>query len=160
MNANVHLDETDIKILTILLRDARAKQVGIAKECGMSQVNILKRINRLKKWGVITGSTIFLNTSAIGLPIVATIGINVRGCDENEVLKALEEHAYIVEASKSVGEYDICALLFAENVNSLDKIACSIKEQCETGKVTINLWLGPPKLTYDNFDLQPLRRQE
>jgi Lrp/AsnC family transcriptional regulator, regulator for asnA, asnC and gidA len=160
MTANVQLDETDIKILTILLRDARAKQVDIAKECGMSQVNILNRIKRLKKSNVITGSTFFLNTSAIGLPIVATIGINVRGCEEDKVLKSLEEHAYIVEPSKSVGHYDICALLFAESMSSLDKMACSIREQCETGKVTINMWLGSPTLTYDNFDLQPLRRQQ
>jgi Lrp/AsnC family transcriptional regulator for asnA, asnC and gidA len=157
MSDIVKLDETDIKILNILIKDARARLKDIAKECDTSSVSILNRIKRLKNLKVITGSTIFPDVSSIGLPIVATIGINVDGNKEGKVLKALEEQATLVEPSHSIGEYDLTALVFAKSISELDKIAYSIKEKYAARKVTINVWSGTPTMTYENVDLQPLR---
>jgi DNA-binding Lrp family transcriptional regulator len=156
MNEIVEIDDMDVKILNMLIKDARSRLKDIAKECGTSSVSVLNRIKRLKNLKVITGSTIFPDVSRIGLPIVATIGINVDGNKEPEVLKALEEQAYLVEPAPSIGEYDLTALVFAKNISELDRIAYSIKEKYEARKVTINVWTGIPTQTYENVDLQPL----
>ena len=160
MSDIVELDEIDIKILNMLIKDARTRLKDIATECETSSVAILNRIKQLKKLKVITGSTIFLDVTRIGLPIVATIGIKVDADKELEVLKALETQAHLVEPSQSIGEYDLCALIFAKNITELDKIAYSIKEKFAARKVTINLWSGIPTQTYENIDLQPLRRHK
>jgi DNA-binding Lrp family transcriptional regulator len=160
MNEIVEIDDMDVKILNMLIKDARSRLKDIAKECGTSSVSVLNRIKRLKNLKVITGSTIFPDVSRIGLPIVATIGINVDGNKEPEVLKALEEQAYLVEPAPSIGEYDLTALVFAKNISELDRIAFSIKEKYEARKVTINVWTGTPTQTYENIDLQPLGRHK
>lgn len=152
----IELDETDIKILNMLIRDARTRLKDIAKECKTSSVSVLNRIKRLKNHKVITGSTILPNVAAIGLPIVATIGINIDGNKDPEIIKTMEEHIHIVEPTSSVGEYDITGLVFAKNISELDKIAYSIKEKFNARKITINVWSGNPTMVYENIDLQPL----
>jgi Lrp/AsnC family transcriptional regulator for asnA, asnC and gidA len=156
MGKKIELDETDIKILSMLINDARTRLKDIAKECKTSSVSILNRIKRLKKMGVITGSTIFPDASALGLPIIATIGINTDGNKDEEIIKAMKEQIHIVEPSSSVGEYDICGLVFAKSLSELDKKAYSIKERFAARKITINVWTGEPKMVYENIDLQPV----
>ncbi|XHH08558.1 MAG: Lrp/AsnC family transcriptional regulator [Candidatus Bathyarchaeia archaeon] len=155
MSDIIELDETDVKILTMLINDARTRLKDIAKECKTSSVSVLNRIKRLKKLGVITGSMILPNVTPIGLPIVATIGINVDGNKDNEIIRALEEQNHIVEPSSSTGEYDITGLVFAKSISELDRIAYSIKERFETRKITVNVWSGNPEMVYENVDLQP-----
>jgi len=157
MPDTVELDQTDIKILNILISDARTRLKDIAKECESTSVSILNRIKRLKKIGLITGSTITPNVESIGLPIVATIGIKIDGKNEREIFKILEEQTYLVEPSQCIGEYDLCALVFAKSVSELDKIAFSIKEKFSAREVTINVWSDQPELVFKNIDLQPLR---
>ncbi len=132
----------------------------MAKECGTTSVAVLNRIKHLKKLKVITGSTLSLRSGNIGLPIMATIGINIDGNKESEVLKAIEEQAYLVEPSACIGEFDLTALVFARSINELDKIAFSIKEKFGAINVTINVWSGIPQLVFENVDLQPLRRKK
>ncbi len=155
MSNIIELDDTDVKILSMLIKDARTRLKDIAKECKTSSVSVLNRIKRLKNLKVITGSTIFPNVGAIGMPIVATIGINIDGNHDQEIIKAMEEQIHIVEPSSSVGEYDICGLVFAKNISELDKIAYSIKEKFAARKVTINVWSGAPEMIYENINLQP-----
>lgn len=152
----IELDETDIKILNMLIKDARTRLKDIAKECKTSSVSVLNRIKRLKNQKVITGSTILPNVSAIGLPIVATIGINIDGNKDPEIIRTMEEQIHIIEPTSSVGEYDVTGLVFAKNISELDKIAYSIKEKFNARKITINVWSGVPAMVYENVDLQPL----
>jgi hypothetical protein len=91
---------------------------------------------------------------------MATIGINIDGSKEDKVLKALEEQALLVEPTESLGEYDICAFIFAESLGQLDKIAYSIKEKFSARTVTINVWSGRPQLVFENIDLQPFGRRK
>lgn len=156
MSGIVEIDETDVKILNLLIRDARTRLKDIAKECGTSSVSVLNRIKRLKNLKVITGATLLPDVGALGFPIVATIGISIDGNHGLEILKAIEEQACLIEPAPSVGEYDLCALVFAKNISDLDKIAYSIKERFSARKVTLNVWSGMPKMTYENIDLQPL----
>jgi len=159
MSKKLEIDETDAKILNILIKDARKRLKDIAKECGISSVAVLNRIKRLKKLKVITGSALFPKLGALELPIVATLGINFNGNKDQEIIKLIDEQAYLVEPSSSVGEYDLCALIYAKNLNELDKIAYSIRKRFEASKVTINVWSGQPYMNFENIDLKPKERR-
>ncbi len=156
MNDIIKIDEMDIKILNMLIKDARTRLKDIAEECKTSSVSVLNRIKRLEKLQVITGSTIFPNVAAIGLPIVATVGINIDGNKGRDIFKVIEEETHLVEPTPSVGEYDLCALVFAKSIGELDNIAHSMKEKFAARKVTVNVWSGAPRMVHENLDLQPL----
>lgn len=155
MTDKIALDDTDVKILNILIQDARTRLKDIAEECGTSSVAVLNRIKRLKNLKVITGATLYPNISKLGLPIVATIGVNFDGNQDQEIIKLIDEQACLVEPSPSIGEYDLCALVFAKNLIELDKVGYSIRKHFAASKVTINVWSGLPKFSFDNIDLKP-----
>ncbi len=155
MSDIIKIDETDIKILNMLIHDARTRLKDIAKECKTSSVSVLNRIKRMKNLKLITGATLFPNVGALGFPIVATMGINFDGNLDQEIIRLIDEQMFVVEPSPSVGEYDLCALVFAKSLGDLDKIACTIRERYDAKKVTTNVWSGPPQMNYENIDLNP-----
>lgn len=158
VNAIIEVDEIDIKILTMLINDARTRLKDIAKECETTSVSVLNRIKRMKKHKLITGATLYPDVASLGLPIAATIGISFDGNLDEEILRLLEQQSFVVEPSSSVGEYDFCALVFARSIAELDKIACLIKEQFSAKTITINVWTGPPHNNFQSIDFQPKDR--
>ena len=154
MNQTVEIDEIDSTILRALIIDARAKLKSIAKKCGISSVSALNRIKRLKSLKVITGAILFSNLAALELPIVATIGVNLNG-NQEEVIKLIEAKTNPVEISASFGKYDMCALVHAESIAELDRIAYSMKKLEGVIKVEINIWTSFPHMVYENIDLRP-----
>ena len=70
-------DETDIRIIRNLQRDARTSFADIAAECGVSVDTIIKRFQRLRKNGVVRGTTILLDPRHFGLECPASFEISV-----------------------------------------------------------------------------------
>ena len=159
MTAAVKIDEMDAKILSILIKDARARLKDIANDCGISSVSVLNRIKHLKTLGVITGATLFPRLGVLGFPIVATIGIELES-NEEEIIKVIGERTNLVELSASIGKYDLCALVYAENIADLYRVVNEVKKYFGVRKVTANVWSGKPHMTYENIDLQPMERDE
>jgi len=154
MGTTVKIDETDNKILSILIRDARTRLKDIAKECGISSVSVLNRIKRLKTLGVITGATLFTNLNALSFQIVATIGMETDS-NEDEIIKFIAEHTEVIEPSASIGKYDLTALVYAESIAALDKVVYELRKRFGVRKVTVNVWAGRPHMVFENIDLQP-----
>lgn len=148
------IDDIDDKILHILIEDARASLKDIGKQCGISSVSVLNRIKRLKKLGVITGATMFLYINKIGFPIVATIGIETDS-NPQEILTFFNEHTYLIEPSTSVGEYDLCVLVYVEDINRLNERVEMIRRRFSIRKIDVNVWSGLPCMNFSNINLRP-----
>jgi Lrp/AsnC family transcriptional regulator for asnA, asnC and gidA len=160
LSTNAKLDQIDITILSMLIKDARTRLKVIAKKCGTSSVVVLNRIKRLEKLGVLSGTaTLFVNLSSLGLPIIATIGIIFDGTPNEEVFALIAQQTCLVEPALSIGEYDLCALVYVESLAKLDKIAYSIREHFNAREVIVNVWSGPPDSNYENLDLQPSEKK-
>ena len=159
MNATAAIDETDNKILHILIEDARTSLKEIAKKCGISSVAVLNRVKRLKKLGVITGATLFASLDILGFQIVASIGmVTDATADLDKIVKFLKEHTYLIEPSNSIGEYDLSALVYTENISSLNAIIEMIRKIDGVRKVIVLVWSGIPYLNFENIDLNPSKK--
>ena len=143
----------------MLILDARMSLKDIAKECGISSVSVLNRIKRLKKLGVITGATLFPSINPIGFQIVATIGMETDS-HTDDILDFLGKHTYLIEPSTSVGEYDLCALVYAENIISLNEKTEALRHRFGIRKVILNVWANIPHMTFENLDLTPYKNRE
>jgi DNA-binding Lrp family transcriptional regulator len=151
MGNTVDIDDIDDQILHILIEDARISLKDIAKRCGISSVSVLNRIKRLRKLGVITGATLFPRIDQMGLPIVATIGMETDANTE-EIIAFFKQHTHLVEPSFSVGEYDLCALVYAENISDLNERVEMVKRRFGIRKVVVNVWSGVPYMDFANID--------
>ncbi len=157
MDGTVEIDDTDNKILHILIEDARTSLKDIAKECNVSSVSVLNRIKRLKKLGVITGATLFTDLRLLGFHIVATIGMETDS-NSDEIINYFKQNTYLIEPATSVGEYDLCALIYAENISNLNEKTEAVRKRFGIRKVIVNVWSGIPYLTLENIDLNPIKK--
>ena len=157
MSTAVKIDEIDEKILRSLIRDARTRLKDIAEECNVTSVSVLNRMKRLKKLGVITGATLYIRPDLLNLPIIAKIGINLdpNHANESKIVKCVDEQTNLVEPSASIGKYDLCALVFAENVSELDRVVYAVKRRFGMRKIIVNIFSNNPHFLFENINLQP-----
>jgi DNA-binding Lrp family transcriptional regulator len=71
------LDETDVKILEILMLDARLSSRQIAKRCGVSIGTVLSRIKKLEKEGIVTGYSSMLDHEKLGYELTVVSEVTV-----------------------------------------------------------------------------------
>jgi Lrp/AsnC family leucine-responsive transcriptional regulator len=92
------IDETDIKILTILQQNARTSNAEIARQVEMAPSAVLERIRRLEARGVIQGYEARISPEALGLGLLAFIF--VASSDMSAELKTAEQLTRIPEVQE------------------------------------------------------------
>lgn len=103
----MRLDETDIKILEILLSDARLSSRQIAKQCGVSIGTVLSRVKKMEKDGIIKGYSALLDQEKIGYELTVISEITVsKG-------RLLEMENEIARLPNVCGVYDVTGLIDA-----------------------------------------------
>ncbi len=121
-----HIDQTDQKILSFLVKNARMPFLEIARECGVSGAAIHQRVKRLEAAGVITGSRLLVKPQALGLNICAFISISLSEADKyNEVVSHLRKIPEVVECHFVTGKYAMLVKIYCfDNVllNTIQKI--------------------------------------
>lgn len=103
--ANYQIDQTDQKILSYLVKDARMPFLEIARKCGVSGAAIHQRIKRLELNDVITGSRLLVKPQALGLNVCAFIAVTLSQANKYpEVIAALKKIPEIVECHFVTGK--------------------------------------------------------
>lgn len=104
------MDESDLKIIGMLLRDSRTPLSEMAAALGISQPAVQKRIGKLKAGGIIAGSTIMLNTGRMGWKR-AFLALNARKADYAGMLAALQKLPFVRGVYQATGPYAIAVEL-------------------------------------------------
>ncbi len=120
-SGSLKIDETDMQILGILLRDSRTPLAHISKEVGISSPAIRERINKLKLGGVIRGFSTIIDFKKLGLGLTAFIGLSMDDsrCCQEDVFTELENIPMVLEAHFTNGEEDILVKVVTENTETL-----------------------------------------
>lgn len=78
------MDDTDRRIVDLLLADGRMSHEQIAKEVHLSRPAVFERVKRLEAKGVIRGYAARVDWEALGLPLTAFIWIRTNNIDCND----------------------------------------------------------------------------
>jgi Lrp/AsnC family leucine-responsive transcriptional regulator len=87
----VDLDDLDLRIVGILLRDGRAPASQIADQVGLSRPAVADRIEKLERNGVILGHTVAIDPNAIGKGVTAFISARGSAHLHGKATKAFRE---------------------------------------------------------------------
>ena len=120
------IDETDSKILDILSKNARTPYTQIAKEVGLSEGAIRKRIATMENNGIIKKYVAVIEPKKVGYNSITLLGIDVEPTMLLEISKKVAKlndakHVYI-----STGDHMIMAEIWARNGNDLSRILSKI----------------------------------
>ncbi|MBR8703850.1 Lrp/AsnC ligand binding domain-containing protein [Porphyromonas levii] len=114
------LDKIDIKILNMLIEDARKPYMEIAEACKLSRAAIHQRIQRLIASDIIGGSCTNINFKTLGFSTFTYIGIGLeRGSLYDSVVTELEKIPEVVECNYTTGHYNMLIKLYAKNNDHL-----------------------------------------
>jgi Lrp/AsnC family leucine-responsive transcriptional regulator len=69
----VEIDDLDRKIVSLLLSDGRLPASQLAERVGLSRPAVAERIEKLERNGVIRGTTVVVEPSALGMQITAFV---------------------------------------------------------------------------------------
>jgi Lrp/AsnC family transcriptional regulator, leucine-responsive regulatory protein len=119
---NDPLDPVDARILEILAADARISVAELARRVGLSPPSVSERIKRLEDAGVITGYTLTISPTALGLPIAAWLRIRPIPGQLQKVAEILRGLPEIVECDRITGEDCFIARAHLRCVDDLEKL--------------------------------------
>jgi DNA-binding Lrp family transcriptional regulator len=122
LQSGVRLDETDESLLALLRRDARLPIAQLAKELTIPRGQLYSRLARLEEAGIVAGYTVRLGEAYAAGRIRAHMMIKTAPRWHREVENALEHIARVQAVHAISGEYDIIAMLEAEDSRHLNDL--------------------------------------
>lgn len=130
------LDQTDMQILDLLLKNSRMQWQEIGEEVHLTGQAVRNRINRMEKLGVIDGYTIKINSRKIGKELTAYITVFMKTSDHPAFQNFIRNNPLIIEASRISGEG--CYMLKTIAANQSELVAL-LDEILKYGNYKVNL---------------------
>jgi len=119
------LDEIDRKILDILQQRSNIPNNSLADEVGLTPGPCLRRVQRLKKIGVIRRFTVELDESLLGFEISAFVEITLSqhtGETANHFMKAVQSKPQVLSCHMVAGDCDFILHVVTSNLKEYRKL--------------------------------------
>lgn len=131
------LDNTDRRILEILLEDSRISLKDLARHADLSSPSVSERVRRLEERGVIRAFTIEIDPKALGYQLQAIVRIRPLPGKLHIVRKLIEEIPEFCECDKVTGDDCYVARLHLRSIDQLDPVLDRIADHAETNTAII-----------------------
>ena len=113
LNQNYQLDDLDLQILDILIKDCRTPYLEIARMCHVSGGTIHVRMKKMEELNIIKGSRILLNLPKLGYDVCCFVGIYI---------DKTSSYTEVVKLHLTTGDYTVFAKVICKNISDLQDI--------------------------------------
>ncbi|MDP1816931.1 MAG: Lrp/AsnC ligand binding domain-containing protein [Leadbetterella sp.] len=118
-----NIDEIDLKILRILIEDAKISYGDIGEKVFLSPGAVHTRVKKMESTGIITGSSIRVDTKKLGWDIAAFLGIYLEKSEQyDDVADQLKMIPEIVSINYTTGNYSIFVKLMCRDTAHLRNV--------------------------------------
>ncbi len=116
-------DRTDLRILDILVKDAKKPYTEVARLVHVSQGTVHVRMNKLIDAGVVERTTLKINYARVGYDITAFIGIYLeKSALYDQVLEKLKAIPEITSIHYTTGNYSMFLRIHCRDTNHLKEV--------------------------------------
>jgi len=122
----MQLDDTDRRLLAVLLEDARISQRGLAQRIGVAQGTITNRLRRLEDLGVIKGYTVLLEPESIGWTMTVITGLRIEKGSMINVQQNIAADPRVFAVYDVTGDYDSMVLARVQSRKDLDDLTKTV----------------------------------
>ncbi len=129
---NYGIDKTDLKILELLIQDAKKPFTEVAKKVFVSQGTVHVRMNKLQDAGIVEKTTLKINYAKLGFDITAFIGIYLeKSALYEKVLEKLKQIPEITNIHYTTGNYSMFVKIHCRDTNHLKEVLHDKMQQVE-----------------------------
>ncbi|MDA0194041.1 MAG: Lrp/AsnC ligand binding domain-containing protein [Bacteroidetes bacterium] len=123
MSKNYEIDNVDLKILSLLMDDAKIPYTEIAKKVYVSGGTVHVRMKKLEEMGVVTGTTLNMDYSKLGYDVTCFMGIFLQKSSlYDEVVEKLRVVPEIVKIHYTTGNYNIFIKIHCRDTRHLREV--------------------------------------
>jgi Lrp/AsnC family transcriptional regulator for asnA, asnC and gidA len=123
MSKNYEIDNVDLKILNILLDDAKIPYTEVAKRVFVSGGTVHVRMKKLEEMGIVTGTTLKMDYSKLGFDVTCFMGIYLlKSSLYDSVVNNLKEIPEIVKVHYTTGNYNIFIKIHCKDTRHLKDV--------------------------------------
>lgn len=150
------IDQTDSKIIKILLAESRTSFTDIAKECDITIGAVRMRYKNMVKAGIINGQIMQINPQSLGYRCIADIGIITTIDNEKKITDFLKTRPYIRHIMSSFGRYNIAVKVALKDVNELTGILQDLESNTLIKRVDAMIWADSINMDHtENLVIKP-----
>ena len=146
------IDNTDLKILTIIQKNANLPLSEISKRVGVSQTPCWNRIKKMEEMGIVLARTIILNRNAINLSIVVFLSIRVSHHSKdwiNNFQNIVDKYDEIIETHRLTGsDADYLLKIVAPSIQEYDIFQQKLISELEFTKMSSSISLQEMKYSH------------
>ena len=120
MDKELQIDNTDRKILAILMNDASMPYTDVAKKVFVSGGTVHVRMKKMEEMGIVKGTQLRIDYAKLGYDITAFLGVYLeKSSFYDEALKGLKEIAEVVDVNYTTGNYSMFVKLICRDTQHL-----------------------------------------
>ncbi|WP_246582989.1 Lrp/AsnC ligand binding domain-containing protein [Clostridium simiarum] len=120
---NSQLDDLDLQILDILIKDSRTPYLEIARVCHVSGGTIHVRMKKMEDLGIIKGTKLMLDMPKLGYDVCCFVGIFVdKTSSFSNVMEEMSKIKEVVELHYTTGQYSVFAKVICKSISDLQDI--------------------------------------
>jgi len=132
MAENLKIDNVDLKILEILMQDAKKPYTEVAKKAFVSGGTVHVRMSKMEEAGIVEKTTLKVNYAKLGYDITAFIGIFLqKSALYEQVMNALKTIPEVVSIHYTTGNYSMFVKIHCKDTNHLKLVLHDKIQQIE-----------------------------
>jgi len=116
----MNIDKLDLRILRSLSRDGRRPFKTIAKDLDVSDATIRKRVERMKRDGVIRQFHVLVNYERMGQFVKAFIGLKVNPSKIQNIVSELQNNPDVQVVYRTTGSWDVLVEVILKDMKELN----------------------------------------
>lgn len=122
------IDQTDLKILSILQNNGRTRLAEIADEVELSAPAVMERVKKLEASGVIKGYQALVDGKKVGKDITGFIGVSIANQrDIDHFATEMLRYRDVLECHHVTGDESYILKVKSANTGSLEKLLGQIR---------------------------------
>lgn len=127
--AKFKLDDTDHKILDLLIDNTRIPFTDIAKKLNISAGTVHVRVRKMEEARLITGSSLMIDYKKLGYSFIAYIGIFLRKTSQTQfVLERISDIPFVTVAHVTTGKFNLFCKIRAKDTSHAKDIIYKIDD--------------------------------
>ena len=121
------MDQTDLKIISIMQHDGRISMKELGKEVSLSPPAVAERVKRLEDDGVIEKYKAVINNEKVGKPICVLINASIKPEKQESFLEFAKKSEEIVECYHVTGPHSMIMKAYLREMNHLEELVGKVQ---------------------------------